>query len=333
LVLGFAFSLFGLLPVLLLNRGVSPEVVREAELIYVFERLPHHLVFNQFNHWFMVRHLATIMGFGLLSSWLWRTNTNGQLRRLTGFVSGTILLALLGVLIDQATLYHNELAARLLRFYWFRLSDVFVPVGIALLTPLALEKLSLARPKCARFATGGIVLATVLPLLIWNYHRQQHPLPGAVLQSWQPIAEAHSWQDLRNWYADWRAMCDWVRDDTPHDAVFLTPQAQQTFKWHAERAEVLSIKDIPQDALGVLEWQRRRREIFTPTVNLYGLAALPDEEITNLANKYGASYVVLETGRYPRSPHLLRVYPPPGTWNETFAVYKIPSDLTPVRSE
>jgi hypothetical protein len=326
LALGFAFSLWGLVPVLLLNRGVPSEVIRQAELIYVFERLPHHLVFNQFNHGYMARHAVAILAFGLLAAWLWRTGANARLRRLTGFVSGAVLLAVAGVVIDQATLYYDELAARLLRFYWFRLSDVFVPAGIALLVPLALERLSLLCPSYARVATGGVVLATVLPLLSWNYERQQHPFPGAVLQSWQPLGDANTWEDLQVWYADWLAMCDWIRDETPSDAIFLTPQAQQTFKWDAQRAEVLSIKDIPQDARGVVQWRQRRSEIYSPPVNLYGLAALSDAEIVRLANKYGASYVILEVGRYPRLPNLPRVYPPPGSWNETFSVYRIPAE-------
>lgn len=324
LPVGFALSLFGLLPVLLLNRGVPSEIVREAEMIYVFERLPHHLVFNQFNHGFMARHLAAVIGFVALSVWLLRTHADDKLRRLVGFVGGAILLAILGIVIDQSTLYTNELAASLLRFYWFRLSDVFVPSGLALLLPLALQRLAAIRPRLTMALTVALVLATVTPLLCWNYERQLHPLPGAVLQAKQPCNDEPSWQHARDWYADWRAMCDWIRRETPPNAMFLTPPGQQTFKWHAERSEVVSVKDIPQDALGVLEWQRRRREVFTPAVRLYGFAALSEEELDNIVNKYDADYVIIETGRHPHLPNLPRVYPLGDESNETFAVYAIP---------
>jgi hypothetical protein len=119
-------------------------------------------------------------------------------------------------------------------------------------------------------------------------------------------------------------MCDWIRRETPADAMFLTPPGQQTFKWHAERPEVVSIKDIPQDARGVIEWQQRRRDVFTPAVKLYGFAALSEEELNYLVNKYHANYVIIETGRHPHLPNLPRVYPLGDESNETFAVYAIP---------
>ena len=58
--------------------------------------------------------------------------------------------------------------------------------------------------------------------------------------------------------ADWYAVCGWVRENTPRDSLVLIPRFNRNFKWYAERAEYHSWKDCPQDAAGILEWNRRR---------------------------------------------------------------------------
>ena len=54
-ILGGLLSLPGLLPVLLLSRGIPEELVAEGARIYVFERLQHHLVFSSFAREFVAR--------------------------------------------------------------------------------------------------------------------------------------------------------------------------------------------------------------------------------------------------------------------------------------
>ena len=55
-----------------------------------------------------------------------------RLRRLGWFVATAALIAGIGVAVDSVLRHHPGTAASLLRFYWFRLSDVMLPVGIAL---------------------------------------------------------------------------------------------------------------------------------------------------------------------------------------------------------
>ncbi len=128
LVLGGLFALAGLLPALRLNAGLAPEVIRRAEEIYVFDRLSHHLVIRDFASAFVIRHGLMIAVFAVLWQPLQR-----QLRfqRLAGFVWAAVLLAIFGTLLD-VMLGESPLAAKFLRYYWFRALDVFVPLGVSL---------------------------------------------------------------------------------------------------------------------------------------------------------------------------------------------------------
>ncbi len=58
-----------------------------------------------------------------------RLSPDGPYRRLRGFVVGSLAIALLGAAINGLVDGYPDLAARLLRFYFFRLSDVAVPHG------------------------------------------------------------------------------------------------------------------------------------------------------------------------------------------------------------
>lgn len=320
--IGFALSLLSLVPVLMLNRGADAVTVAEANYIYVYERLAHHLVFHQFPHLWMARLAAQAVLFFALAWWLQRHQTSDNLRRLVAFIGGAVAFAMVGIVIDQSTLYHPDLAASLLRFYWYRLADALVPCAAALILPMALESLRTTRPQVTAWGQMALLLAAVVPLLTWNYEFQQMPLPGSVRQTWQQEDTPRSAEETRDRFLDWKAACAWVEANTPADAMFLTPRRQQTFKWYASRSEVVSLKDIPQDAVGLVEWRRRMNDIFTPAVNRFGFAALSDEQIVELANRYGADYVVIE--RSDRVPRLQQVYPPAGEVNGSFAIYRIP---------
>ena len=126
---GFVLSLPGLLPAALLTRGVDGEVIRTANEIYVFGRLGHHLV--------PARFLPADVARFLLLTGVWivycrLAPTEPGWRRLKAFVMGTLLLSLAGLAIAGVTANRPDLAAGLLRFYWFRLSDFGVPLGVAL---------------------------------------------------------------------------------------------------------------------------------------------------------------------------------------------------------
>jgi hypothetical protein len=95
---------------------------------------------------------------------------------------------------------------------------------------------------------------------------QPHPTEGCDERAWQLRGEAGREElvQTRQRFAEWKNLCRWIRDNTSKEAKFITPRNQQTFKWYAERAEVVTWKDIPQDASGLVEWRRVLSEVFPP---------------------------------------------------------------------
>ena len=52
-------------------------------------------------------------------------------------------------------------------------------------------------------------------------------------------------------------MCRWIESQTPRDSLLVTPRESTDFKWYAQRAEFVNRKDCPQNAAGIVEWNRR----------------------------------------------------------------------------
>ncbi|MEO8497980.1 MAG: DUF6798 domain-containing protein, partial [Planctomycetota bacterium] len=232
-----------------------------------------------------------------------------------------IVIAALGIVIDQATMYHEALSAKLMRYYWFRLSDAMVPLSVALLSAQAIQKLHASRPAAAQWALACcIVLVTINTSDVFA-RRRYDPKPPAVVQA-QP--SNISKQQADRCYQDWLATCDWVATHTPEGEIFLTPRNQQTFKWYAERGEVVNWKDIPQDATGVVEWKRRIDEIFLGRIGGYDLAAHGEQELQRLADEYGFRYIVIDRSRSSRPLSFARVYPQRWQGNSCFEVYRLP---------
>jgi len=61
----------------------------------------------------------------------------------------------------------------------------------------------------------------------------------------------------------WLETCQWVKNNTPKEAVFLVPRGCDSFKWNTDRAEVGSWKEIPQDAMSIIDWYHRMERLYT----------------------------------------------------------------------
>jgi hypothetical protein len=103
-------------------------------------------------------------------------------------------------------------------------------------------------------------------------------------------------------YIAWRQVTAWVADHTPSEAIFLTPRNQQTFKWYTGRAEVVTWKDVPQDAASIVAWWERVQDVHrttadeeVPGVWRRSLAFAGEERLRSLGKKYGASYLLTES--------------------------------------
>lgn len=283
LLVGGLLALPGLLPALMMGRGVSPEVADFANRLYVFVRLGHHLNPGGIPSEYVFRFSLLLLVWLLIRYYSPQT---ARFRLLHGFVAGTVVIAVLGFAIGIFCRQHPSLAASLLRFYWFRLSDVMVPLGVAIGGPAAILSVRHVRPWLVRGVTTGILL-----LGMWYLGSYAMIRPFPVLGRYY---------SLRGDYFCWRQACEWIDSSgtIPPDAVFLTPRLNQTFRWYAHRGEVANWKDIPQDPRSLQAWWQRIVDLHAtgyldPAYRWYPtLACQGADRLRQLGRRYGASYVI-----------------------------------------
>ncbi|MCC9609234.1 hypothetical protein LOC68_06245 [Blastopirellula sp. JC732] len=305
---GGLISLLGLVPALLLTAGVPPDMQSEAHQLYVFYRLPHHLVVHRMDPLRQFCFATVTAGWAIFA---WSTRRDPRMKLVNAFAIGSLVIAGCGVAIDQVFCYwlsNFDLAAKLLRFYWFRLSDVAVPLGLALSVGLRLfvvaeeERRSLVR----RASIAIVLLATTIALGIRIQARLASPIP--------PADDMASVSD----YTEWLAMCRWIRENTPADATFLTPLNQGSFKWDAQRSEVVTHKDVPQEALSLLGWKERRWRTMR-------YERLTSNQIRLLSRDYHFGYVVVDTHSRPDFAgwDFPRVYPVDENSDSPYEIFRV----------
>lgn len=330
---GFLLSLPGLLPSVMLNLHVDPTTIQQANEIYVFDRLPHHLNLFHIEPFFIIRLLLLTEAFFLVS-WAielsdskksigtrrWErlamasaayNEANPGFMRFRAFVLGAILVSLVGALINLLVFIDSGWAANLLRFYWFRQTDVVIPMSVAILGCMWIVE------SCRLRRAIGVISAIVLAL-VTAYHFADLSLvrlhPSEARADLGRVANPQ----------DWREACFWVADEknTPPTARFITPRMSQSFKWYARRAEVVNWKDIPQDAKDLVEWKARIQDLYVPQGNdpsyrwYETLNEMSAKRIRELGKKYQANYIILEAADDRLG--LKEVY-----LNKGYAVYEI----------
>jgi hypothetical protein len=309
LALGGMLSLAGLLPALAMDRDATPAQADEAAQIYVFERLPHHLApatlpAEEFARRAM-RFGALVIAFAALAIALANAASRTAARsepgphggpasaehysrpaiaRIMRFAALALLGNCIGLAIELLLAGRPAAAARLLRYYWFRQADVIVPAAVALAAACVAMNLQRREKPWAKLVAALAVLACTSHLAWIAVVRYRNPAPPAV-------------ERMENSPA-WLAACDWIREHAPPDAVCLIPRQAQSFKWFTERADVVNWKDVPQDAVGVIEWRRRLKDVFPTIETDEGPKVLGSPEqwsetrVRDVAQRYGARYVI-----------------------------------------
>jgi hypothetical protein len=245
---------------------------------------------------------------------------DGGVRRLWGLVAGALLIGAAGMAIFLVTQHNPALAAKLLRFYFFRASDALLPLGTVLTCGVLACRWEASQPK---FSTALIVVAILISAAGIGarfFDRQRDFRPGADRQALPSFSDSGETEAA---YDAWRRLGQWINSHTPQGTRFLTPRAQQTFKWYAQRAEVVTWKDVPQDAAALIEWRRRFAEIYGP-IGWRGLTAHSDEQLAELAREYDAPYIVIDRRRAVRQLGFERIYPALPYENLYYEVYRAP---------
>jgi hypothetical protein len=305
---GFLLALPSVIPSLQLTWGIDPDLVRLANEIYVFARLPHHLNPASFPSYFVLRFAALMLLWVFIRG---ATPEEHPVWRLHAFVAGAIAVSMAGVIVAFATSGRPDWFAALLRLYWFRLSDVAVPIGVALGGAAWLDRTRLTRPVLTRWITAGLVL-----LAVWH-------VGGYSVERLRADQTPRSCGVEPAQFDQWRAACDWIAkpENVPPNALFLTPRMARTFKWYTGHGEVVNRKDVPQDAASIVEWWRRLCDIYAtgdpePGDQWYSsLAYEGTERVRRLARKYKADYVLTDVEPKLDLPVVYK--------NDSFVVYRV----------
>ena len=322
LFIGGAISLFGLVPALAMSASTDPEQAAFAARIYSYYRIKHHLLPSDF-------HFAWYLRFGLLiammvSGALLYVSSDDRIRRLNWFALSSLGIAGLGLLVGLLPFVAPDLGAKLLRYYWFRLADAIVPLMVAVLAGRMLLD-----QRRGLWVTGVSLLLLAVSLSGYSaYRRCLLAVPPSVSNDLLGRDAGAAPEVQQQVYRDWLAVCDWARHSSGPDEVFLTPRHQQTFKWFAQRAEVVNWKDVPQDTLALLEWYRRFEEIYPAwianrrTGNVR--VSIRYSTLHEFRQKYAVRYMIVDRRVTGDNLPLVRIYPTGPDVNQNYAVYELP---------
>ncbi|MBI3694645.1 MAG: hypothetical protein HY238_07365 [Acidobacteria bacterium] len=169
----------------------------------------------------------------------------------------------------------------------------------------------------------------VLAAVLWRSNRRLTPaLLGLFLLvrawTWGPYyAYDHPPAD------EWYQLCQWIKAQTPRDAIFITPPFLGGFQLFAERAEVANYKCVPLIETDLVEWKRRLQDLSGWTdlrcsgwvecgsKLAGGYASQREPVFLRLARQYHAQYVITsQPGHRLNFPELHRI--------GDFAVYRAP---------
>ncbi len=314
LIVSFLLALPGLYFACRLQADVSWATAIAADRIQVFERLPHHLLPTMFATGYVPRQLLEWALFIVLCTQVRATSGDRRLRR---FVAATLALSIVGFILGWIAAPAPDAAALVLRFYWFRMSDILVPCAVALIGLQFLLNL-IAEGKRTALWLGTLLLA----VCVFDLYNQARHFPW-LPKSWGEVTPR---SDKFLNYNDWLNVCRWVVEHTPPDAAFITPRNSATFKWNTARNEVGTWKDMPQDAAGVVEWRERMQNLFasnSPTAAKpwrTSVAEADAEGMRKLAAQYGAGYAIVDISPDAPLPNLEPVFK-----NDSFVVYQFAS--------
>jgi hypothetical protein len=285
LVAGAALAAAGVVPALWLSSGADAATKAEAARIYVVERLHHHLLPRTFPTGFIPRHVLAIVAWWLLDR---LAPASPARARLTRFTLASLGISLAGLLIAALEPWAPATVYGLLRFYWFRLADVAVPLALAISAATVLaddascRRLVPVSPSLIRGIAGLLLLADLAA------ESKHWPLPGRTLVArGDSKVEAAAWADI----------CDWARDNLPPGTCVLTPRGAASFTWQTGLPEVVAWKNSPQDAASLVAWRQRIIDCFSADGTIRDMerstATLGAQRMRDVAFRYEARIAIV----------------------------------------
>ncbi len=337
LVIGGAIAMLGLWPALRMSEASNPVDAIAAAKYYTYSRIAHHLMPASFpTHWF-VRH-GVLVAVTLAAAWPLRQDK--RFTALFWLAVGSCGIAVAGLVLGLLPRFAPDLGAQLLRFYWFRATDSITPLTLGLAVAVGwrcagwgsefaggieTEAATGKEPAALRRILGILAVGTAVVLLgISSWKNLSYGIPVATRFDTVTYRSTESMAAQQQAYRDWVAVCRWVDDSLPEDEILITPRHQYTFKWYAQRAEVVNWKDVPQDAESLVQWYRRFFEIYPRRLGTVRVT-IRYPELRRFREQYGARFMIVDRRVVGPTLPLVLVYPQgEAETNATYAVYRLP---------
>ncbi len=335
LVVGGAIALVGLVPGLQMSAATDPVQSIAAAKIYTYARLSHHLLPTSFPTLWYLRHAGLVVVTFLV---VWPYRRDAHMKPLVWLAIGCLGIGIVGLGVGMLDYYSKEMAARLLRYYWFRSTDAMMPMtlGLGIAAMLRTAAWHCDAPSSHRDATESLlvktrfILATLVSitgLVLYSYSaidNVRRGIPASARYDVIAAGRRESYDSQRDAFLDWQSVCHWIDQTFPDDEIFITPRHQQTFKWFAQRAEVVNWKDVPQDADSLVQWYKRFFDVYPRRLGTVRVTIRYDE-LNRFRDQYGARFMVVDRRIMGDSLPLVKVYPIDGiNINDTYAIYRLP---------
>ena len=311
---GVGLASIGLWPALQISSGVSAGVRNQAAAVYVVDRLPHHLLPRSFHEVLVARHLLAIMFCGCLYAAL-----PYEAKRSRGLmiVLAAALLSSVGFAMSLFESLAPSFVYGMLRFYWFRLADGLLPLGLCVLLTQFLLSRQFLESNDRQTLRQTCLVAVVLTFFTYDSFVQSKHWPlltDDCISRGDKLIDANSWADA----------CQWIQEETSPTDCFLTPRGASSFLWRAQRPEVVAWKNVPQDPVSILEWRQRIIDCFSYDGTIRNMArstcVLGVSRLNQVAEVYGARFVVAPLKSFVAMPR-----PPKASYrNSNYVVIKLP---------
>jgi len=338
LVLYAAGAVFSIRPVLQQLTTQTPEGRFSESFVYVFIRTPHHLNPLSWDGGWWFKPM-TLLAIALGSAYLLRsiakqrrqlqTPTHRARMGLTAFLLCSLIPFAAGLL---AAPFDTE--GKFLQYYPFRFGDIMLPLNACLLGCCALEQAVGGQPNGSPSRPPEQAAKQLRRVSLWIV--AVVCAAQAVVFVQQAIALQDFPSDAQRVDSSSKAVCQWIQQNTPRDAIFVTPPVElDHFHWLAERATIAKFKLVPPSSVGIPEWIDRLTRLsgtVDPWVGIrrdrnnspqiqrrmtHGYRNLSTEQALNLMQTYSAAYFL--------SKGLPKLDLPMVYQNEDYTLYAAPS--------
>jgi hypothetical protein len=232
-------------------------------------------------------------------------------------VLAAVLLSFAGFVMSLSESLAPSFVYGMLRFYWFRLADGLLPLGLCVLLTQFIFSVQVFGSRVQQTLRQTFLVAVVLAFFAYDSVIQSKHWPlltDDCISRSDKLIDADSWVDV----------CQWIQEETSPTDCFLTPRGASSFLWRAQRPEVVAWKNVPQDPVSILEWRQRIIDCFSYDGTIKNMArstcVLGVSRLNRVADDYGANFVVA-----PRKSWVAMPRPPKAAYkNSNYVVIKLP---------